>query len=94
MFQPNFHVVSNPNLEQFFFKEKCKSIVNSKNRGEQVRYAGYIFLLVSTFYICFGWFVCLEVAATKTCFVKHIYHFSPNRSLEPVQILCVVEHIV
>ncbi len=59
-----------------------------------MRYAGYTFLLLSAFYICFGRFVCLEVAAIKTCFVKHIYHFNPNRSLEPVQILCIVEHIV
>ena len=59
-----------------------------------MRYAGYTFLLLSAFFICFGRFVCLEVAATKTCFVKHIYHFNPNRPLELVQILCIVEHIV
>ena len=57
-------------------------------------YAGYTFLLVSAFFICFGRLVCLEVAAIKTCFVKHIYHSNPNQSLELVQILCIVEHIV
>ena len=59
-----------------------------------MRYAGYTLLLLSAFFICFGRFVCLEVAATETRFVKHIYHFNPNRPLELVQILCIVEHIV
>ena len=76
-FKPNIHNVSNPKLGQFFFKEKGKSIVICKKRGEQVRKTHRPFRLLATFYIRFERIVCLKVASMKTRFVKYVYH--PNK---------------
>lgn len=77
-FKPNIHNVSSPKLGQFFFKKKGKSIVNCKKWGEQVRKTHRPFRLFATFYIRFERIVCLDVAATKTCFVKYFYHLNDS----------------
>ena len=96
-FKPNIHNVSNPNLEQFFFKKKGKSIVNCKKRGEQVRKTHRPFRLFATFYIRFERIVCLDVPATKMQFVNHTYRFNKLRPRQkyfyPQKLLLIINEL-
>ena len=77
--RPHFLVVTDANLGEFFFKEKCKSIVNGhKNGGDKYTKLPEIHRL-GTFYMAFSGYFLLEQFGRKTLFVKYIYHF--NKSL-------------
>ena len=48
-FGPTFFVVADANLAQIFFKEKCKSIVNGKNRREKRAMLAAVFIILLHF---------------------------------------------
>ena len=48
-FWPTFFFVSDANLAQFYFKEKCKSIVNGKNRREKRAMLAAVFTIRAHF---------------------------------------------
>jgi len=53
-FWPTFFVVSDANLAQIFFKEKCKSIVNGKKWRGEAPEVGRRFHHSAAFYIGFA----------------------------------------
>ena len=53
-FWPTFFVVSDANLAQFFFKEKCKTIVNGKKWRGEAPEVGRRFHHSAAFYIGFA----------------------------------------
>jgi len=48
-FWPTFFVVADANLAQIFFKEKCKTIVNGKNRREKRAMLAAVFIILQHF---------------------------------------------
>ena len=75
-FWPTFFVVSDANLAQFFFKEKCKSIVNGKKLREKHAMFAAVFITRAHFIWVFQGVFFLEWFAKKLHFVKYIYQFN------------------
>ncbi len=48
-FDHHFFVIADANLAQIFFKEKCKSIVNGKNRREKRAMLAAVFIILLHF---------------------------------------------